>query len=142
MDETGKDAGVWNARPPLIVLAEDSETNITTLASYLRWLGARVEVAHDGNEAVRLTRALQPDVVLMDVQMPHMDGLEATRHIRAEATTAEVLILMLTAFAMPGDRERCLAAGATAYFSKPVRLRRLKQTIERYLPQLAPQTNP
>jgi CheY-like chemotaxis protein len=142
MDETGKDAGAWRARPPLIVLAEDSETNITTFATYLRWLGAQVEVAHDGHEAVQLTRALRPDMVVMDVQMPHMDGLEATRALRAEATTAEVLILILTAFAMPGDRERCLAAGATAYLSKPVRLRRLKQTIERYLPRLAPQTNP
>ena len=105
-------------------------------------MGARVEVPPDGAEAVRLTRALHPDVVVMDVQMPHMDGLEATRHIRAEAATADVLILMLTAFAMPGDRERCLAAGASAYFSKPVRLRQLKQTIEQFLPQLAPQTNP
>ncbi|MGQ0600792.1 MAG: response regulator [Anaerolineales bacterium] len=142
MDETGKDAGVWNARPPLIVLAEDSETNVTTLASYLRWLGAQVEVAHDGVEVVEMTRRLHPDVVLMDIQMPRLDGLGATHQLRADAVTAAVPIIVQTAFAMPGDRERCLAAGATAYLSKPVRLRRLKQTIERYLPQLAPQTNP
>lgn len=142
MDDTGKPTHTWRVHPPLILLAEDSETNIATLSSYLRWLGARVEVARDGVQVVAMAHRLNPDVVLMDIQMPRLDGLEATRQLRTEAATAAIPIIVQTAFAMPGDRERCLAAGATAYFSKPVRLRQLKETIEHLLPRLAPQTNP
>jgi CheY-like chemotaxis protein len=142
MDDSGKTTDTWRVHPPLILLAEDSETSITTLSSYLRWLGARVEVARDGAQVVAMARSLNPDVVLMDIQMPRLDGLEATRQLRNEAATAAIPIIVQTAFAMPGDRERCLAAGATAYFSKPVRLRQLKETIEHLLPRLAPQTNP
>jgi CheY-like chemotaxis protein len=142
MPETGSAAFAWLEQPPLILLAEDSETNIATLSSYLRWLGARVEVARDGEVAVQATLALKPDVVLMDVQMPRVDGLEAIRRLRAQVETALVPVIALTAFAMPGDSERCLAAGATLYLSKPVRLRQLKYSIERLLPQLAGQTIP
>lgn len=74
-----------------------------------------------------------PDLILMDIQMPKMDGLEATRRLRTDPQFATTPIIALTAFAMVGDEEKCLAAGATGYMSKPVRMRELVDMIERLL---------
>jgi CheY-like chemotaxis protein len=114
-------------------MAEDNEDNITTVADYLRIKGYDIHVAHTGAEALAQARVLAPALILMDVQMPEMDGLEATRRIRLEPGLAQIPIIALTSSAMPGDRERCIAAGATDYMSKPVRLQELIKTIERYL---------
>jgi CheY-like chemotaxis protein len=86
-------------------------------------------VARNGIEAVDYARARRPALILMDIQMPGIDGLEATRRLRAEEATANIPIIALTALAMPGDRERCLEAGASVYMSKPISLRYLEQTI-------------
>ena len=116
----------------LILLAEDHESNIETIADYLRVKGYRLTVARDGVEALERAREARPDLILMDIQMPRMDGLEATRRIRADTTSgvARVPIIALTALAMPGDRERCLEAGVNEYLSKPVSLRHLVDAIE------------
>ena len=116
----------------VILLAEDNESNIHTFVDYLQAKGYRVIVARNGNEAIDLARAESPDLILMDIQMPGMDGLEATRRIRADTApgVAAVPIIALTALAMPGDRERCLEAGASEYLSKPVSLRQLVDVIE------------
>jgi len=121
------------AEQPLILLAEDNEDNINTIADYLLTRGCRVVVARNGGEAIERAREERPDVILMDVQMPGMDGLEATRRIRADAELAEVPIIALTALAMPDDRERCLKAGADEYLSKPVSLKQLIGLIEAQL---------
>jgi len=115
---------------PLILLAEDNEVNITTIAGYLRARGYPVIVARNGLEAIERTREDVPDIILMDVQMPEMDGLAAMQRLRADENTAHIPIIALTALAMPGDRERALQAGASEYMSKPVSLRRLVQGIE------------
>jgi CheY-like chemotaxis protein len=117
----------------VILLAEDNEANILTVGDYLAAIGYKVVVARNGAEAVACTQELQPDLILMDIQMPGMDGLEAPRRIRADARQATTPIVALTALAMPGDRERRIAAGATDYVSKPVSLRGLLATIETYL---------
>jgi signal transduction histidine kinase/CheY-like chemotaxis protein len=117
------------AERPLILLAEDNESSINTVLDYLLDRGYRVAVARDGAEALERAREERPDLILMDVQMPGMDGLEATRHMRADADLADVPIIALTALAMPGDRERCLEVGANEYLSKPVSLRELVQAI-------------
>jgi PAS domain S-box-containing protein len=114
-----------------VVIADDSEVNTRHLYGYLEAHGYGVHIARDGLEAVRLCRELLPSVVLMDIQMPRLDGLEAIRSLRADAATASLPIIALTALAMPGDRERCLAAGATEYLGKPVRLREVLELMRR-----------
>jgi len=123
---------------PLVLLADDNEANIGVFSDYLHTKGYRVAVARHGGEAVALAQGLKPDLLLMDIQMPGMDGLEAIRCIRAslDQQVAATPIIALTALAMPGDRERCLAAGANEYLSKPVRLQELMRVI---LAQLADQ---
>jgi PAS domain S-box-containing protein len=118
---------------PLILLAEDSEINVITLSGYLKARGYRILHAKNGQEAIDLARTQPPDLILMDIQMPEVDGLAATRQIRSDRTLAQMPIIALTALAMIGDRERCLAAGANEYFTKPVKLKLLMSTIQRLL---------
>ena len=123
--------------PPLILLADDNETNINTYSDYLQAKGFQVEVAHHGEEAVQMAEKLYPDLILMDIQMPGVDGLEATRRIRMhpDQQIATIPVIALTALAMPGDRELCLGAGANEYLTKPVSLAVLIQTIETQIRQ-------
>jgi PAS domain S-box-containing protein len=116
-----------------ILIAEDHETTITTLSGYFAVKGYRVMIARNGWEAVAQTREFHPDIIVMDIQMPEMDGLGAIRHIRSDQHGKSIPIIALTALAMPGDRGQCLAAGADEYFSKPVSLRKLSEVIERLL---------
>lgn len=118
---------------PVILLAEDNEANIKTLCSYLGAKGYDIAIAHNGKEAIAQAQALVPDLILMDIQMPEMDGLEAMAQLRADPTFSDLPIIALTALAMEGDRDRCLAAGATDYLAKPVRLKELVQRIEALL---------
>ena len=120
-------------RSPLILLAEDNEDNISTFSSYLEAKGYRIVVAKNGQEAIDLTKAHHPELILMDIQMPGMDGLEAMRQIRVDPTLVDVPIIALTALAMTGDRERCLESGANHYLTKPVKLKQLANTIEQFL---------
>ncbi|MEB3885432.1 PAS domain S-box protein [Lyngbya sp. CCY1209] len=121
------------AANPRILLAEDNEANTLTLSSYLQAKGYRVTVAKDGEEAIRAVEAECPDLILMDIQMPKMDGLEAIRRIRNHPNFAGVPIVALTALAMDGDREKCLAAGADEYLPKPVKLKQLTAMIQDFL---------
>jgi PAS domain S-box-containing protein len=123
------------ADQPLILLAEDNEITLTALSDLLRSRSFRVVIARNGKEAIERAREIHPALILMDTQMPGMDGLEATRRIRAETELAAIPIIALTALAMPGDRERCLAAGANDYMSKPLSLERLVKAIENQLAQ-------
>ncbi|HIE00319.1 MAG TPA: response regulator [Thiotrichaceae bacterium] len=129
-----KSTGVKNSHPSeLILLAEDQETTILMISDYLSALGYQIIVAQDGVEAVKLCKEKYPALILMDIQMPVMNGLDAIEEIRANTDTATIPIIALTALAMSGDRERCLKAGANEYLSKPVNLRELVATIERLL---------
>jgi PAS domain S-box-containing protein len=111
------------ARPPArILVADDNEVQLTYLADSLRSLGSTVDTARTGLEALEHTRAGLPDLIVMDIQMPGMDGLEAIQRLRADPALARIPIIALTALVMPGDRERCLTAGASAYLTKPIHL--------------------
>jgi CheY-like chemotaxis protein len=118
----------------LILLAEDNLSNVLTIGEYLESYEYEVVVAHDGIEAIEKAEQLNPDVILMDIQMPVMDGLEAIRQLRTNPYFIFTPIIALTALAMPGDRERCLEAGANEYVSKPASLKALQQLIENLLP--------
>jgi PAS domain S-box-containing protein len=121
------------ARTSRILLVEDTDIIISLMKEYLIHQGYQVLIARNGREGVLLAKRERPDLILMDVMMPVMDGLEATKMIRAEDELKNIPIVALTALAMPGDRERCLAAGMNDYLSKPVRMDELSQIIERYL---------
>jgi CheY-like chemotaxis protein len=118
---------------PLILLADDNEDNIDLIVGYLEAHQYRLLVARNGQEAIDRAKEEKPDLILMDVQMPELDGLEATRRLRDDPLMTTVPIIAVTALAMPGDRERCLAAGANEYLSKPVNLRGLVRIIETHL---------
>jgi CheY-like chemotaxis protein len=118
---------------PLIVLAEDNDDTSTMVTEYLSNKGYRVVVARNGAEAIEMTHEFRPALIVMDIQMPGMDGLEAIRTIRNSAEFDATPIVALTALAMPGDRERCLQAGANDYLSKPVSLRQLAAVIQELL---------
>ena len=116
-----------------ILIVDDNQSNIQLVHDYLKRKGYHIVTAEDGYQAVQVTRALRPDLILMDVQMPHMDGIEATGHIKGDPNLKETPIFALTALAMPGDRERCLDAGMDDYFTKPVSLRVLYKKIKKTL---------
>jgi PAS domain S-box-containing protein len=116
-----------------ILLAEDNMSNVLLISEYLESLGYEIVVAHDGLEAVEKAETTNPDIILMDIQMPGINGLDAIARLRSKVEFVTIPIIALTALAMPGDRERCLLAGATEYMSKPVSLKSLKQMIQSYL---------
>ena len=114
-----------------VLIAEDNPENLDMLRRRLERRGFAVFAAQDGQAAVAMTNELKPDIVLMDVSMPILSGLEATRAIRADASVASTPIVALTAHAMDGDRARCMEAGCDAYATKPVDLPGLIATMER-----------
>ena len=120
---------------PLILLAEDNEANIATLTAYLTALNYRVVIARNGEEAVAMAKAHSPDLIIMDIQMPRMDGLTAIRLIRTDPQIATIPIIALTALVMEGDRERCLEVGANEYLTKPIMFQQLNKAIQQILAQ-------
>ena len=117
-------------RQPTILLVEDTKEVIMMIQDYLELAGYKVFTAQDGVDAIVQAKLMHPDLILMDVQMPRMDGMEATRKLRDEPEFKDTPIIALTALAMPNDRERCLAAGMDEYISKPVNLRALVKLIQ------------
>jgi polar amino acid transport system substrate-binding protein len=115
-----------------VLLVEDNEFNRQLAAALLKRAGIEVSFADDGVEAVRAVRDQPFDAVLMDVQMPNMDGLEATREIRKDPALAALPIIAMTANAMAGDRERCLAAGMNDYVAKPVQVEKMYAALARW----------
>ncbi|WP_236627581.1 response regulator [Caulobacter sp. B11] len=124
-----------------VLIVEDDIRNVYSLTSVLEPRGATVQIARNGQEAIDALAksAGDPsnviDLVLMDVMMPVLDGLEATRRIRADARWARLPILMLTAKAMPDDQERCIAAGANDYMAKPLDVDKLLSLVRVWMPR-------
>ncbi len=113
-----------------VLLVEDNLSSQEVIGTYLATHSYDVITAQNGTEAISQAILHHPDLILMDIQMPEMDGIQATRQIRKEQSLANVPIIALTALAMPGDKEKCLQAGITEYLCKPVSLRQLVAAIE------------
>jgi len=116
-----------------ILVIEDNETNIYLIGFILKKNGYKVIEARSGEKGVELAIKEKPDLILMDIQLPGIDGLEATRRIRESETDEEVPIIALTSYAMTGDREKSLAAGCTGYIEKPINPDTFMGEIEKYL---------
>ncbi|MFN7716784.1 MAG: PAS domain S-box protein [Pseudanabaenaceae cyanobacterium] len=117
--------------PKVVLLVEDNAMTVSTISSYLKAKGYQIILASNGLEALEVAEKDSPDIILMDIQMPGMDGLEAIQRIRANPLLQKMPIIALTALAMSGDQDRCLAAGANEYMSKPVKMKELVNVIER-----------
>lgn len=116
-----------------ILLVEDNEMNRDMLSRRLMRKGHDVSIAVDGLEGVEMATRDVPDIILMDLSLPEIDGWEATRRIKANADTAAIPVIALTAHAMASDREKAMAAGCNDYDTKPVELPRLLAKIETLL---------
>ena len=116
-----------------VLLVEDNEMNRDMLSRRLTRRGFDVVFAVDGKQGVALARSEKPDIILMDMSLPVMDGWEATRCVKADDATRSVPVIGLTAHAMSGDREKAIEAGCDDYDTKPVELPRLLQKIEALL---------
>ena len=118
----------------LILLVEDNEANQLLASSVLELSGYSVEVAGDAIEAREILGRHSPDLILMDIQLPGLDGLSFVKQLKAEPATAHIPVIALTALAMAGDRERSLAAGCNGYISKPIDTRTFASEVRKYLP--------
>ena len=115
-----------------ILVVEDNERNMKLLRDVLQTAGYRTLEVTTGGRAVELATKHAPDLVLMDIRLPDMSGLEVLGRLRADERTASIPVLAVTAQAMQGDRERFLAEGFDGYLSKPVDIRELVETVRRY----------
>lgn len=118
-----------------ILYVEDNEDNIYMLSTRLRRKGYEVIVATDGEQGVARARSDAPSLILMDLSLPVVDGWEATRRLKALATTRDIPVIALSSHAMPGDRETALAAGCDDFDTKPVEFARLLTKIQALLPK-------
>ena len=125
-----------------ILLIDDTVEVLMVIVDYLEMAGYEVTTASDGMKGIEQARLTKPDLILMDVQMPGLDGVEATKKLRADPTFKHVPIIALTALAMPNDRERCIAAGMNEYMSKPIKLRALVNIIQKCLSSGEEKTRP
>ncbi|WP_330202668.1 PAS domain S-box protein [Cyanobacterium sp. Dongsha4] len=126
-----------NKKQPLILLAEDNEANVISMQNYLEAKGYRLFVAMDGQEAISALSGEKPDLIVMDIQMPKLDGIRAIEYLKQNSDYRNIPIIALTALVSENDREKCLKAGADEYMSKPVRLRDLANHIQRLLTPLS-----
>jgi len=124
---------VFSKAMPKILLVEDNEMNRDMLSRRLIRRGFEVVFAVNGKEGVDLARSEKPDIILMDMSLPVMDGWEATRCVKSDDATSSVPVIGLTAHAMSGDREKAIEAGCDDYDTKPVEINRLIGKMERLL---------
>lgn len=117
-----------------ILVIEDNEVNLYMVTFLLEKNGYEVLAARDGQGGIDLSRRIAPALILLDIQLPDMDGYAVARELRGDPDLADVPIIAVTSFAMVGDRERCLAAGCTAYMDKPIDPATFVAEIEAHLP--------
>lgn len=116
-----------------ILIVDDNATNLKLVAYLMKANGYTVDTALDAESAIVAIRNNHPDVILMDIQLPGIDGLELTRRLKADPATHDIVIVAVTAYAMKGDQVKALAAGCDDYITKPIDTRALPETIARHL---------
>jgi CheY-like chemotaxis protein len=116
-----------------ILVVEDNKDNMTLITDVLSSMDYEVIPAKDGEEGLQVAKAEKPDLILMDLSLPRMDGWTATRQLKADTELAHIPVIALTAHAMIGDRERALAAGCDDYISKPINIRELAGKLTQLL---------
>jgi two-component system cell cycle response regulator DivK len=116
----------------LILIVEDNDKNAKLVRDVLQFRGYRTLEAATAADGIALARAEGPDLILMDIQLPDMDGVTAVERLRAEARTAAIPVIALTALAMASDRERFLAAGFDGYLAKPIDIKNFPDEVRRY----------
>jgi len=121
-------------KQPTVLYVEDNEFNRKIVRQLLSRTTYRLLEAPDGEVALDMVRQERPDLVLMDVQLPKMSGLDVTRALRADAATADIPIIVVTSFALSGDDQKAMAAGASAYLAKPYSPRELLALVRKFLP--------
>lgn len=131
--ENGEQTQPETSDKPVVLLAEDDEDNTYCVTSYLQRRGYHVLRARDGREALQIAQQSNPDIILMDIHMPRMNGFEAMGELRRRPQYKRTPIIAVTAMAMSGDRDRCLKAGANDCFAKPFRLKHLERRIQEFL---------
>jgi CheY-like chemotaxis protein len=116
-----------------ILIVDDNATNLKLVAYLMRANGYDVDTALDAESAFEAIHLRRPEVVLMDIQLPGIDGLELTRRLKADPGTRDIVVIAVTAYAMKGDQDKALAAGCDDYITKPIDTRSLPDTIARHL---------
>jgi CheY-like chemotaxis protein len=116
-----------------ILIVDDNATNLKLVAYLMKANGYIVDTALDAESAILSIRVNHPDVILMDIQLPGIDGLELTRRLKADPATHDIVIVAVTAYAMKGDQAKALAAGCDDYITKPIDTRSLPETIAKHL---------
>jgi two-component system cell cycle response regulator DivK len=116
-----------------ILVVEDNPANMKLATLLLKYAGYQVLPAKNAADGIAFAREQAPDLILMDIQLPGMDGLEATRLLKADAVTRDITVVALTAFAMKGDEERMLAAGCDGYVAKPIEYKKFLAQVARLL---------
>lgn len=119
--------------PPLVLIVDDNPVNLELASMVLRSAGLQVSTADGAEAALRALAHARPDLVLLDIQMPHVDGLALLGQLRADPATADLVVVAFTAYAMKGDRERLLAAGCDGYISKPIDVASFAQQVRALL---------
>ena len=116
-----------------ILIVEDDPKSLTLFRDVLQVSGYSIIEATDGKQGVELAKTSRPDLILMDIQLPEIDGLEATRILKMSVTTSNIPVIALTAFAMKGNQERIIEAGCNGYLTKPYDIKELLKEVAKYL---------
>ncbi len=118
-----------------VLYIEDNEQNLYLITFLLESHGFRVSAARDGREGIASAAGLRPDLILLDIQLPLMDGYEVAGRLRANPDLADIPIVAVTSYAMAGDREKALASGCTGYIEKPINPETFVRDVQRFLPE-------
>ncbi|MEJ0062235.1 MAG: response regulator [Alphaproteobacteria bacterium] len=130
----GENSGAATDAPPkCILIVEDNELNIKLFRDLLQAHGYQTMQTKDGLEALQMARARRPDLILMDIQLPEVSGLEVTRWLKQDDELKSIPVIALTAFAMRGDEEKILAGGCDGYLPKPISVGKLLATVKQFL---------